>query len=609
MAQSSSTTPVLRYRDPGEAAQWLSEAFGFRVERIERDEDGLPAIATLIAGEGSVLLCRTEGSVFDTLMVQPGDVGVRDTQTCYITVDDVDEHCQRAYEAGADIQVLPEDDGTGRRFYICRDPEGHLWSFGDRAFSQVTPAARQPSNSFLQRAAVPVLAAGALMGGWLLYANANVDTRGGAPGASLAEQQERLKAVTAEEKLRRVSAEQAAAYAEKLRSDAENAAITLKQQLLGARKALKRAKRERQAAMLSLGALRVQSSRERALDKELSATTQNKLAGELKQVRRRLAFATTNLKLKDRAINEKNRTIAGLDKELITKDRRLQNKQQELGAAAKRYDRLDAKTSRLSAKAARLEGAVRKAEAAAAVASRRLQKADAANKRLQSKLAAAERKVQDTETLLKAHQARKEKRLAFVSADMRKLTIALDAERSRTAKANQTLQKVRLQLKHTRARAAKLDTEVNALRKQLDRREKSLARLHATPKLKSRRLVRRRARVKNRKRRGTRAIQASSRRATNSRRARTQRTATRSNSRRITSTSRSGQVRSQRVARNPSVAGAGSGVIRHPISGRVFRGKPAASAASKPTQPGAVFTGRAVKGALFDCDATPHCKD
>jgi uncharacterized glyoxalase superfamily protein PhnB len=53
------------------------------------------------------------------------------TQLVYVYVDDVDAHCERARAAGAEILREPEDQDYGARDYTARDPEGHIWSFGN----------------------------------------------------------------------------------------------------------------------------------------------------------------------------------------------------------------------------------------------------------------------------------------------------------------------------------------------------------------------------------------------------------------------------------------------------------------------------------------------
>jgi uncharacterized glyoxalase superfamily protein PhnB len=44
--------------------------------------------------------------------------------------DGIDAHCARAHAAGAVITREPEDQFSGDRVYAARDPEGHVWSFG-----------------------------------------------------------------------------------------------------------------------------------------------------------------------------------------------------------------------------------------------------------------------------------------------------------------------------------------------------------------------------------------------------------------------------------------------------------------------------------------------
>ena len=134
-----SILPVVRYADPAEAAGWLCSAFGFSIHHVAKRPDGGTAYIVSRFGENSVVVASHGSSAFDDLMVQPADVGNRSTQTCYLTVQDVDQHCARALEAGARVEVEPSDDGIGGRFYMCRDPEGHLWSFGAPLVG-VTPA-------------------------------------------------------------------------------------------------------------------------------------------------------------------------------------------------------------------------------------------------------------------------------------------------------------------------------------------------------------------------------------------------------------------------------------------------------------------------------------
>lgn len=79
-----------------------------------------------------------------TTQVAPRDVGGV-TATAYIVIDDVDAHHARAVAAGAEIVAPPEDQDYGGRHYCCRDPEGHLWSFG--SYDPWAPVLDQRSSS------------------------------------------------------------------------------------------------------------------------------------------------------------------------------------------------------------------------------------------------------------------------------------------------------------------------------------------------------------------------------------------------------------------------------------------------------------------------------
>lgn len=141
MALPTAITPVLRYRDAGAAARWLCEAFGFQVHNRAQELDGRVRYISLRLGDSVVLVRPVAGSALDDLMVQPEAIGGANTQTCYLTVPDVAGHHARAADAGAKIELEPQDDGLGGRFYACRDLEGHLWSFGTRTYGVAHEAA------------------------------------------------------------------------------------------------------------------------------------------------------------------------------------------------------------------------------------------------------------------------------------------------------------------------------------------------------------------------------------------------------------------------------------------------------------------------------------
>ena len=76
------------------------------------------------------MLGSVRSDEFGEMIKQPSDLDGAETQAPYVIVDDVDAHYECAKAAGASVVMEPEDQPYGGRLYTCRDPEGHLWSFG-----------------------------------------------------------------------------------------------------------------------------------------------------------------------------------------------------------------------------------------------------------------------------------------------------------------------------------------------------------------------------------------------------------------------------------------------------------------------------------------------
>jgi len=127
----STIIPCLRYRDAPAAIEWLCRAFGFEKRLVVPGENGTIAHAQLTWAGGMLMVGSTDHqSEFGRLIVQPADVGERETQACSVTVPDADTHYARAKAAGARIIMEIRDNDFGGRGYACRDPEGHHWWIG-----------------------------------------------------------------------------------------------------------------------------------------------------------------------------------------------------------------------------------------------------------------------------------------------------------------------------------------------------------------------------------------------------------------------------------------------------------------------------------------------
>ena len=126
---SAKIIPTLRYADAPAAIDWLERAFGFQRLIVVPGEDGTIRHSQLTFENGIVMVGSERDDEYGETQRAPVPDGPV-TQSVYVIVEDVDAHCARAREAGARVIIEPEDQGPRGRFYSCRDPEGHLWSFG-----------------------------------------------------------------------------------------------------------------------------------------------------------------------------------------------------------------------------------------------------------------------------------------------------------------------------------------------------------------------------------------------------------------------------------------------------------------------------------------------
>jgi uncharacterized glyoxalase superfamily protein PhnB len=119
-------SPYLNYEDVGAMMEWLSRAFGLVERHSQRAPDGNVVHAEMTFADGLVMM-GCPGPKFRN----PKKLG-QVTQSLYIYVDDLDAHCSRAREAGAEIIEEPADQPYGDRRYGAADPEGHHWYFASR---------------------------------------------------------------------------------------------------------------------------------------------------------------------------------------------------------------------------------------------------------------------------------------------------------------------------------------------------------------------------------------------------------------------------------------------------------------------------------------------
>jgi uncharacterized glyoxalase superfamily protein PhnB len=120
---------ALQYQDAPAAIDFLCRAFGFERKAVYQGEDGTIAHAELTLGNGMVMLGSVNKTEYGRLLVRPHHAGGA-TMSVYGIVQDPDAHFTRARAAGAEIIREPVTQDYGGRDYTCRDPEGHVWTFG-----------------------------------------------------------------------------------------------------------------------------------------------------------------------------------------------------------------------------------------------------------------------------------------------------------------------------------------------------------------------------------------------------------------------------------------------------------------------------------------------
>jgi uncharacterized glyoxalase superfamily protein PhnB len=115
------------YKEPWAALDFLEKAFGFERSMVITDKDGNLAHSEMRFGDSVVYV----GWEWTEFTASPASIGGKNSQTIHVHLDDdIDAHCARAKAAGAVILEEPTDQFYGDRTYRARDPEGHVWTFG-----------------------------------------------------------------------------------------------------------------------------------------------------------------------------------------------------------------------------------------------------------------------------------------------------------------------------------------------------------------------------------------------------------------------------------------------------------------------------------------------
>ncbi len=128
MAQPDVIIPILRYRDPAEAIQWLCRTLGFQIHFVA--ENAGTVIHAQIRRGSSLIFIGPDHTDDKYGMHSPLSLNGTNQCVCVATSESIDELCTYARSMGAEILTEPYNTPYGSREYSCRDPEGHIWCFG-----------------------------------------------------------------------------------------------------------------------------------------------------------------------------------------------------------------------------------------------------------------------------------------------------------------------------------------------------------------------------------------------------------------------------------------------------------------------------------------------
>jgi uncharacterized glyoxalase superfamily protein PhnB len=118
---------ALFYKDAFAALDWLETAFGFERTMVITDKEGNLGHAEMRFGDGYIMI----GTEWIDYVASPASIGGKNTQSIHVHLaEGIEAHCERARAAGAAILQEPSDQFYGDRTYRARDPEGHVWTFG-----------------------------------------------------------------------------------------------------------------------------------------------------------------------------------------------------------------------------------------------------------------------------------------------------------------------------------------------------------------------------------------------------------------------------------------------------------------------------------------------
>eukprot|EP00877_Chromochloris_zofingiensis_P014868 jgi/Chrzof1/9635/Cz04g10140.t1 len=121
--------PMLVYKDPSAAIDYVKKTFGFEEHFVAKDDKGKVRHAELKLGDGYVMISPTPADGRYAFLKSPKDMpGVNGM--VYVYVRNLAQHYENARAAGAQIEMELQRMDYGSDEYMVKDLEGHYWSFG-----------------------------------------------------------------------------------------------------------------------------------------------------------------------------------------------------------------------------------------------------------------------------------------------------------------------------------------------------------------------------------------------------------------------------------------------------------------------------------------------
>ncbi len=122
--------PATRYHDCDAALTFMTDVLGLEPHAVHRGEDGAIVHAEMKLGTGLMMFGPWDKGPFSAFMADPRAAG-GETTSIYAVVSDLAARYDRVVAAGAEVIMPLESQDYGGSNFSVRDPEGHVWSFGD----------------------------------------------------------------------------------------------------------------------------------------------------------------------------------------------------------------------------------------------------------------------------------------------------------------------------------------------------------------------------------------------------------------------------------------------------------------------------------------------